>query len=234
MKKILGLTVAALMVMGLVGSGTWAYFSDTESVNSNVFSAGTIDLKVDGNEWTSPLSLTNLKPGDTSSAIVFLNNGTLEGEITFSWASLSESDHALDTSATFEYAGGTTGSIEPDYEMDAEQYSRLIYVTISGSGGATDIVAETDITGNNGDSKISLKELMDYTDPVATLPNGASITVTFILADAFDGGSSAAPADWTDYLGGSPTFDILEAVAWNVPQADGLTVNISAELAQTS
>jgi predicted ribosomally synthesized peptide with SipW-like signal peptide len=28
MKKILGLSVAAMMIMALVGGGTWAYFSD--------------------------------------------------------------------------------------------------------------------------------------------------------------------------------------------------------------
>ena len=35
MKKILGLAVAALLVMGLVGGGTWAYFSDTETSTGN-------------------------------------------------------------------------------------------------------------------------------------------------------------------------------------------------------
>ena len=31
MKKILGLTVAAILVMALVGGGTWAYFRDVET-----------------------------------------------------------------------------------------------------------------------------------------------------------------------------------------------------------
>ena len=34
MKKILGLTVAALMVMGLIGGGTWAYFTDPEQITA--------------------------------------------------------------------------------------------------------------------------------------------------------------------------------------------------------
>ncbi|HEX76780.1 MAG TPA: hypothetical protein G4O12_09435, partial [Dehalococcoidia bacterium] len=37
MKKILGLTIAALLVIGTVSSGTWAYFTDTEqSVNNSL------------------------------------------------------------------------------------------------------------------------------------------------------------------------------------------------------
>jgi len=47
MKKILGLTIVALLVMRLVGGGTWAYFSDVEASTGNVFTAGTLDLKTD-------------------------------------------------------------------------------------------------------------------------------------------------------------------------------------------
>ena len=69
MKKILGLTVAALLVMGLVGGGTWAYFTDTETSTGNTFAVGTLDLEVDTeNPWTSTAidnSLTPMAPGDT-------------------------------------------------------------------------------------------------------------------------------------------------------------------------
>ena len=50
MKKILGLTIAALLVMGMVGGGTWAYFSDTEASTNNSLTAGTLDLNVDGGD----------------------------------------------------------------------------------------------------------------------------------------------------------------------------------------
>ncbi|GAG27816.1 unnamed protein product, partial [marine sediment metagenome] len=36
MKKILGLTIVAVLVMALVGGGTWAYFSDVERTDTNV------------------------------------------------------------------------------------------------------------------------------------------------------------------------------------------------------
>ena len=56
MKKILGLTIAALLVMALVGGGTWAYFSDVETVSANLFSAGTLDLQL--NDTDVPVTAT--------------------------------------------------------------------------------------------------------------------------------------------------------------------------------
>jgi predicted ribosomally synthesized peptide with SipW-like signal peptide len=85
MKKIIGLTVAALMVMGLVGGGTWAYFSDTESSTGNVFAAGTLDLEVDSaNPWASAyVSISDMQPGQatTNTTIQLENIGNLTGDL---------------------------------------------------------------------------------------------------------------------------------------------------------
>jgi predicted ribosomally synthesized peptide with SipW-like signal peptide len=85
MKKIIGLTVAALMVMGLVGGGTWAYFSDTESTTGNVLAAGTLNLQVNSADpWASaPISITNIAPGDSTSntSITVENTGNLAGDL---------------------------------------------------------------------------------------------------------------------------------------------------------
>jgi spore coat-associated protein N len=86
MKKILGLTVAALLVMGLVGGGTWAYFSDTETSSGNQFLAGTLDLGLAKTSGTNPVaSITGsfvandtFAPGDAIDATIFVNNaGTI-------------------------------------------------------------------------------------------------------------------------------------------------------------
>jgi len=50
MKKLFGLTIAALLIIGIVGGGTWAYFSDTETSSSNQITAGTLDLDLDGGD----------------------------------------------------------------------------------------------------------------------------------------------------------------------------------------
>ncbi|NLE08228.1 MAG: hypothetical protein GX631_03110, partial [Dehalococcoidales bacterium] len=81
MKKILGLSVAALMVMGLVGGGTWAYFSDTEESTGNIFTAGTLDLCLYNTSNTSStgsitgtFSASIWAPGDTINGTLYINN----------------------------------------------------------------------------------------------------------------------------------------------------------------
>ncbi len=68
MKKILGLSVAAMMIMALVGGGTWAYFSDTEITTGNTFAAGTVDLQVGASDPTVEVinigGTTGIKPTD--------------------------------------------------------------------------------------------------------------------------------------------------------------------------
>ncbi|MFC2022192.1 TasA family protein [Chloroflexota bacterium] len=83
MKKILGLTIAALMVMGLIGGGTWAYFSDPESTTNNVLAAGTLDLTINGADTAvNMLSLDTKAPGDSGNASVTLANaGNITGEL---------------------------------------------------------------------------------------------------------------------------------------------------------
>ncbi len=72
MKKILGLSIAALLVIGLAGAGTWAYFSDVETASDNVLTAGTLDLKIgetgsEADDNIVVVSISNAVPGDSSS-----------------------------------------------------------------------------------------------------------------------------------------------------------------------
>ena len=48
MKKYIGLGIAVAVVIGLIASGTWAVFTDTETTTGNTFTAGTIDIAVNG------------------------------------------------------------------------------------------------------------------------------------------------------------------------------------------
>ena len=71
MKKILIGLIAIFSIIGLVGTGVWAYFQDTETSTGNIFQAGTLDLKIrQGEPWeswqdgvTSTWTMTNMKPG---------------------------------------------------------------------------------------------------------------------------------------------------------------------------
>jgi len=82
MKKILGLTIAFMLLIGMTGIGTWAYFSDVEASTGNQMTAGTLDLKtndVDGVSQT--LFVTNMAPGDTvgPETIILKNTGSVDG-----------------------------------------------------------------------------------------------------------------------------------------------------------
>jgi len=84
MKKLFGLTIAALLIIGMVGGGTWAYFSDPEASTDNSLAAGTLDLNWDGgnDSGVAVLNLDTKAPGDTGEAFKLLKNvGSLTGEL---------------------------------------------------------------------------------------------------------------------------------------------------------
>lgn len=67
MKKILGLTLAALLITTIAVSGTWAYFSNNETSQDNTLTAGTLNLQVGDNDpCTESIDLgTQIVPGDS-------------------------------------------------------------------------------------------------------------------------------------------------------------------------
>ncbi len=135
MKKILGLSIAALLITGLVVGGTLAFFSDTETSADNVFIAGTIDLEVDDqNPWVSTIDgdWGDYKPDQTVAAaqITLKNVGTNPMDVwmkitktatsqgTDTEPELAEEDgtpkHDIDTVIRYELTVGGTPVIEYD------------------------------------------------------------------------------------------------------------------------
>ncbi|KGX88133.1 CalY family protein [Pontibacillus litoralis] len=77
LKKVGAGVVTASLGLSLMGGGTYAYFSDSETTN-NTFGMGTLDLSVDP---TAIVEVDNLKPGDTvMREFVLANEGTLNIE----------------------------------------------------------------------------------------------------------------------------------------------------------
>jgi predicted ribosomally synthesized peptide with SipW-like signal peptide len=95
MKRSILLSVLMIgAVLALVGIGSWAVFSDTESASGNIVTAGSLNLEVgttDGGaencDFTDPFdgplfSIDNASPGDETEATVCLwNSGSLPGDV---------------------------------------------------------------------------------------------------------------------------------------------------------
>ena len=119
MKKILGLTIAALLVMALVGGGTWAYFSDVEQTTANIFTAGTLDLQLSDSSVLVG-SVSDLAPGSGETT-------PLSGDVTLTKAGNIE--------ATLDIAFDTTVLNPENYNADVDEAE--LYHETSNPGGDT-------------------------------------------------------------------------------------------------
>jgi predicted ribosomally synthesized peptide with SipW-like signal peptide len=83
-------------VFCVVGAGTLAYFSDTETSSGNKFIAGTLDLKV--NDKDDPevdyITVENMKPGDSGSYTWTAKNvGSITGSLTLVVSAITNDDN---------------------------------------------------------------------------------------------------------------------------------------------
>ncbi len=127
MKKIMGLTIAALLIIGIVGGGTYAYFSDTESSTGNTLSAATLDLKINGGDAAiTTFNVSDVAPGDSDSANSTLRNaGSLTGELDVATSAITNTPYA----GGGEFQDGT-GDLGANAEI-------AMYIDIDMSGGPT-------------------------------------------------------------------------------------------------
>ena len=98
MKKVIGLTLAALLITGIVGGGTWAYFSDIETSQNNTLTAGTLDLQVGA---TDPCSEsinigTQIQPGDSGNAADWTatNLGNVSGTLRVTISAITNNENS--------------------------------------------------------------------------------------------------------------------------------------------
>jgi len=151
-KKIL----ASIIIIGLLGFalgwGTYSYFNDTETSSGNTFSAGTLNLKVDGND--DPLgayfTVSNVKPGNSGSEDMELSNtGTIAGTAYIHFKDVVDSP-------------GTTPESEPTPDNGELSENLKIKVSVD----ATTIVEDF----------LSVIESNSY--QLGTISGGGSLTVT--------------------------------------------------------
>jgi predicted ribosomally synthesized peptide with SipW-like signal peptide len=105
MKKILGLSLILILVVGIIGIATYANFTDNDNSSGNSFVSGTLELKTDNLDGvTQTLYGTGMAPGTTvgPSTITLKNVGTVNGtslDIVFSYTESDGSPNVINMTA---------------------------------------------------------------------------------------------------------------------------------------
>ena len=188
MKRILGLTIAFILLIGMTGIGTWAYFSDVETSTGNVLAAGTLDLKTDDVDGVSQTLLAmNMEPGDTvgPETIILKNIGSVGGsslDLAFTYVESDSSSNPLNKSAD------DTAAVIEVITLNYDGFSLLGSVSDNNTNGYTDVedLKNADLSGQSGINASATKnfeiavKLKDSADKDFQA-DGINLTMTFIL-----------------------------------------------------
>ncbi|MBC7630673.1 TasA family protein [Aeromicrobium sp.] len=98
------------VVFGFGAVGTLAYYTDNATLTGGTFTAGTLDIKLDGVNnnpagFTTSFAMNNMQPGDSKSASVSVQNA---GSLAFTYTATGTAPGGLAPSLVFRvFAGGT-------------------------------------------------------------------------------------------------------------------------------
>ena len=131
------------LVGALVGGGVYAYFSDVETSTANTFTAGTLDLNLDGgNTNVVKFTVSDVKPGDSGGGSwTVANVGSIAGYLDLESISFSE---AIGTTTDPEEADEPTST-------DTTQLGNylMVHIFIDANNNGSWDAGETDIFGTN-------------------------------------------------------------------------------------
>jgi predicted ribosomally synthesized peptide with SipW-like signal peptide len=157
MKKILGLSVAALLIIAMVGGATWAFFQDTESSTGNRLTAGTLDLTLD-NPVAGNMDIggTDAYPGNADSAgyYTLTNIGTLDGVLSFTltnaknYESPGFTEFENDSTGTPNDTGTATGGSTTTVVDSGASWTpdAFIGMTVAVDGKGSAVITDNDAT----------------------------------------------------------------------------------------
>lgn len=182
MKRILFSLMTLVLVVGMVGAGALAYFSDVETSSGNSFTAGTLDLVVttsgvcsdvgkvtvneNGDGINDNVVFANLAPGDSGSITWTLTNtGSLPGKILINQTLTNDSD-GINT--------------EPELLVDADlTVGELDNNMVLVSTGTLDGVPFEWSPWTGWMSDITSHPIVDNIDGTRVLPAGKVLVLTY-------------------------------------------------------
>lgn len=165
MKKIVELSLALMMVVGMTGVATYARFSDNETSSGTQMVVGTLKLKTnDVNGVSQTLYNTNMSPGATvnSTALTLRNAGTTNGttmDIGFSYVKSDGSPNTVimtadQTAAVIEVTALTYGGTDLLTTLPLINTNDNVYIDVQDLTNATNVTKLTGLSGlNAGASK---------------------------------------------------------------------------------
>ena len=168
-RRTVTVLAVVLLMLGaaLVGMGTYAYFTDTESSSENPAQAGTLDLTLDGNngDVTTSFSLTGAAPGDSTAHTYDLKNtGSTDADHVQVAISASENDTGVSEPSDSDLATDLTSA-------DTQKHIEVVTYEYQDDGGTTkqDIVANVSDANSNG-----IKDLADVISQKGTVDDLAA------------------------------------------------------------
>lgn len=181
MKRIVVSLMVIALICGLIGSGIYATFSDSETSSDNNFISGTLDLKLsDANETlqdgvTGSIGATGMKPDDSATVsgwIKVKNSGSLSGTLTLTIALSEPTEPAEPTDPDL------------DTELTAAQFADGVIATTLTYDGTNLLLAVTDDDADGKDLKEIADDIVSYS--LGTLGAGVEkqLDMTVYLDDA--------------------------------------------------
>jgi spore coat-associated protein N len=220
-KKLLGLVIALVVIIGLVSVGTWALFSDTETSNGNVINAGTLDLvplvtgsysavspytytvTAGGNGINGNVVFDNVAPGQAGSIEwVLSNSGSIPGTLTISSTCIFSENGSNEPEAATpgnDHNGNGTGDMDNN-----------LMVTLQKGIGTDQASAESAFSYINGSTPWAVGGLQAILNAQSQLisQNGGNDTVVYKLS-------------WS-----------ISSSVGNIIQSDTVQINITFTLTQ--
>lgn len=208
MKRILISLMTIALVGALIGGGIYAYFSDIETSAGNVFTAGTLNLKVSADDpLVEHFEVTDTYGGDSGFLDWLLkNDGSIAGSLDITFSNIVDAENGVnEPEAADPGEDGTVAAPGIDGEL-AEVLKLLIY-----------------IDENNDDAYAALDDTLIYDGFVKPGLEAEQLSNYAMAANYGSAGDKAVRIEWS-----------IDGGVGNKIQSDSTGFDIEFELLQVA